>query len=383
MTLMASILFTSLRFERSVAALALSLPLGACATTHSDAADAGSAATAGTTNATAGRAGDAAESGRGGPGSGNGGAAGNAAVSGKGGAGSGGVSGANSSSGRGDAPIKTKFVVRNDGEDALMLGSKCGAIWPLLYAGDNQLGLVNTCSCPCSDRDACGCPGVCLDTQELVVPGKSVEKNWDGTALDYSTDMTRSCFVERVPATGSALEVRACWNYGDRGMSDTCSSESFAYGTETEVTISAKPEAAAKSVKPTTVGIRNAGSTPIYVIKDRCGAQDWFRLNMGPEISVNTFCACDCDENFHAMNCPACGQCAADQYERIAPGATLQLEWDSKFWYRYESGCSNRYNMPLESQLKVKLCWSQTAGGDDICQETIVDVGASNILTVG
>lgn len=276
---------------------------------------------------------------------------------------------------------KTKFIVRNDGEDALMLGSNCGAVWPILFEGDNQLGLVNSCSCPCEDRSVCGCPAVCLNTQELVVPGKSVSRTWDGTALDYSSDMTRSCYVERVPPTGTKLEVRACWNYGQSGMPEACSAEWFAYGRDTEVTLSAKPSTA--DAKTTTVGLTNASAATIYVVKNHCGLQDWFRLDMGQEITVNTFCSCGCDASFHITQCPSCGQCGEDMFEAIAPGATIQFEWDGRFSYSYEGGCTKQYNMPGGSQVKVQLCWSKTPGGELICQPTVVDVGARTVLSAG
>jgi hypothetical protein len=379
------------RFASSFATLLLGGMLtGACGTAHSGTPNDGSAGAAGdgSHGPGAGRAGNAAASGTGGTRAGTAGRAGDAAGSGTGGAkagsgGSAGVAGESSAAGRGGdaSPTETTFVVRNDGEDALMLGSTCGALWPSLFEGDNQLGLVNTCSCPCADQSVCGCPAVCLNTQELVVPGKSVSKTWAGTTLDYSTNMARSCYVERVPASGTKLEARACWNYGTRGMAETCSTEWFAYGRDTTVTISAKPALA--SSKPTTVGIKNASADPIYVVKNRCGAQDWFRLDMGKEISVNTFCGCGCDENFKATTCPVCGQCAPDEFEKVAPGATVTFEWDNRFRYHYDSGCSKQYNMPAESRLNVQLCWSRTPDGDTVCQGTIVELNGSNVLTVG
>lgn len=379
------------RFASSFVVLLLGgMVVGACGTAHSGTPNDGSAGAAGDRShgPAAGRAGAAAASG-GGSQAGTASRADDDAASGTGGtqAGGGGrasVAGEASAAGRGgdESPTETTFVVRNDGEDALMLGSTCGALWPSLFEGDNQLGLVDSCSCPCEDTSVCGCPAICLNTQELVVPGKSVSKTWAGTALDYSKDQTRSCYVKRVPASGTKLEARACWNYGNRGMPETCSAEWFAYGRDTKVAISAKPALA--SSKPTTVGIKNASVAPIYVVKSRCGAQDWFRLDMGKEISVNTFCSCDCDENFKRTSCPVCGQCAPDVIETIAPGAMITFEWDNRFWYNYDSGCSNQYNMPAESQLTVQLCWSREADhGDSICQGTIVNVGESNVLTVG
>jgi hypothetical protein len=369
-------------FLNSMSALLLSGMLSAaCGTSHSDPAKSSRGDAAGHDSHVPVAAGDAARSGKGGTGEGGAGRAG--VGGGSNAAGRAATAGESSSAGRSanEEPIATKFVVRNDGDDALMLGSNCGVVWPALFEGDNQLGLVNSCSCPCEDRSVCGCPAVCLNTQELVVPGKSVTRTWDGTALDYSTDMTRSCFVERVPPTGTKLEVRACWNYGETGMPQACSAEWFAYGRDTEVTLSAKPAAA--TGKTTTVGLTNASGDTIYVVKERCGSQDWFRLDMGKEISVNTFCPCSCDASFHATSCPACGACAPDVFEAVAPGATIQFEWDSRFWYRYDSLCAKPYNMPRGSQVKVQLCWSKTPGGEPICQPTVVDIGARTVLSAG
>jgi hypothetical protein len=61
----------------------------------------------------------------------------------------------------------------------------------------------------------------------------------------------------------------------------------------------------------------------------------------------------------------------------------IAFEWDSRFWYHYESGCSKQYNMPAGSQVKIQVCWSKTPGGEPICQPTFIDVGASTMLSAG
>lgn len=276
-------------------------------------------------------------------------------------------------------PTETTFVVRNDGKDALMLGSSCGAVWPSLFEQDNELGLVNSCSCSCADTSVCGCPAICLNTQELVVPGKSVSKTWEGVALDYSTDRNRSCFVERVPARGAKLKAKACWNYGDQGKAEKCSEESFAYGTDTTVTITAKPQASASIL--TKVGLVNTTDAPIYVVKERCGTQGLFDLDMGEEISVNAFCPCSCDAELKPTSCPTCGGCPEDVFEALAPGEMLVFEWDSGFYYQYESGCAGRYTMPPRSQVKLEQCWSKSPTTAQTCQSSYVVIGQETVLS--
>jgi hypothetical protein len=260
-------------------------------------------------------------------------------------------------------PIETTFVIRNDGEAALLLGSNCGDNWLTLSEQGQPVAHDSTCSCECGAvSNACQCGFICRYTEEVIVPGKSATRTWDGNALDFPANDT--CYVKRVPESGSQFEARGCWNvYDDK---ESCSAVPFAYGSDTSVAISAKADPPAATLSR--IMLTNATEGPIQVVKAHCGLPGWFELDMGMQLSIHDTCACPCEDGFKPGACPTCGACAEDEIETLAPGESIWSDWDGQFSYQYESGCSKRYAMPKDTNVMVRLCWTKSGETAPTCR---------------
>jgi hypothetical protein len=296
----------------------------------------------------------------------------------------GGVAGRTSAAGRGGAgvsgipePTATMFEIRNEGEAALLLGSNCGASWLGLTDGAKQLGIGSSCACACDDLSACRCPAICVNTQELLVPGTSASRTWEGVAFDFSGDP--SCYERHVPQPGDSLTARGCWNTAESGETEGCSAVDFVYGEDSVVTIPAKGEAPASSL--TRLVLTNTTSGPIEVVTDSCGLQGWFALDMGPEIALSTFCPCECSSELKPNQCPTCGGCTEDVIQTLSPGEDVSFEWDGRFDYRYGSGCTQRYGMPAGTQVKGKFCWRKPAESAQTCVTGPFPLGRVTTMT--
>jgi|GEM_PF-4254122 len=111
----------------------------------------------------------------------------------------------------------------------------------------------------------------------------------------------------------------------------------------------------------------NATGEPIQIIKEQCAQQGWFKLDMGEHSSVTAFCPCVCSADKLAASCPACGGCAPDVVETIAPNERATVEWDGQFYYTYPSRCTARYTYPPGLSLRGKLCWRKVGETDERC----------------
>lgn len=260
-------------------------------------------------------------------------------------------------------PTATKFVIRNDGDAALLLGSNCWGKWLDVSALGESFSIDEPCSCECGGTASidCMCGFICRYTEKVLVPGESVTHSWDGHALDVTDPPT--CHTKRVPEPGSELAARGCWNvYENQNL---CDSVAFTYGSDTEVTLSAKATAPAPTRSRAT--LTNGTETPIQVVKERCGAPGWFELDMGEEFSLPGPCTCPCDDEFKASACPSCGACTNDVLQTLQPGASISFDWDGEFVHRYASGCSQRYAFPTGMQIVSKFCWTKPGDSEPTC----------------
>jgi hypothetical protein len=230
-------------------------------------------------------------------------------------------------------PAATSFVVNNVGDSPLLLGSTCGARWLSLSDGDRELRYDTMCLCPCGGP-ACACPDGCVDTQQLLMPGLTSEQRWDGIARAVQPS---ECYDEYVPAIGTELAARACWN-GVPGMVDpTCSSSTFAYGSSRSVEL--QVSAMAAGPHDLSLTLTNATEGPIEIATDSCGSQGWFSLTMGERFTATWGCPCTCTTDHQRDFCPSCGACGASKTKVLAPGESTTLHWDGQFFYKYESDC--------------------------------------------
>lgn len=271
--------------------------------------------------------------------------------------------------GFGGAARPVDFVFRNAGEDPVVLGSICGGSWLGLSVRDEPLRIDSYCSCSCADFDrsqgsCAGCPAICLWTQELVVPGGQSVQPWDGVALDFAT--RPECYTREAPALGTKIDVQGCYDQSASNGESTCTSTSFTYDDVTEVAVVAQPPI--KTAVPTQITIENQTGGAIEIIVDRCGNESWFQLDdADPAITAHSFCACGCDEAFNPAACPSCGACAEDVVKTLPQGGAHTLTWDGQFWYAYPSGCSARYRMPREYQVRAKACYTKAGESTETC----------------
>jgi hypothetical protein len=196
--------------------------------------------------------------------------------------------------------------------------------------------------------------------------------------LDYANP---NCYVERVPATDSELTVKGCWNVVQGVVDpDQCTEKPFKYGQETTVTLSARGPAA--QPQKTTLELRNETSESIEIVKDHCGIPQWFDLDMGENITTQVFCSGGCDEQYKPKPDPACGGCADDVIQTLAPGQAASVVWDARFFYQYPSGCQAGYVMPSGTQARAKLCWRKPGDAALRCAPTWFDLGQLTPATV-
>ena len=281
-------------------------------------------------------------------------------------------------------PTQTQIVVTNVGSAPIQLGSNCGGfpathggLWLELFDQSLPVTYDRYCKTSCENPSVAGCPALCFSTQTLVMPGENNEFIWDGIALDQSTN--KGCYLETAPAPGTVLRAKACWNAPDGvRRPEYCREESFVYGRDLRVTLPARgPETAARSV---TVKLRNRSQGPIEIVRERCGAQGWFELNMGKQYALQNFCPCSCTSRYERDLCPACGACAADVLATLDVGGSESTSWDGSFYYTYASGCSQRHLMPDDARVNVKVCYRKQAASDLTCTEAALELSHQSII---
>jgi hypothetical protein len=274
-------------------------------------------------------------------------------------------------------PSQTQIAVRNQGAAPILLGTACGGLWLELFNQNMPIDYNRYCKCPCEDRNVCGCPAVCINTQTVLVPGESSELIWDGIALDSNTNP--GCYLQSVPELGTGLTAKACWNAPEGTKTpDHCSEASFAYGKDLKVTIPASsPAPAPRSV---TLKLVNGSMGPIEIVQQRCGTQAWFELDMGEHFALDQFCPCSCDAKYQRDSCPACGPCAEDVTKTLAVGASESMVWDGGFYYSYASGCAKRYALPDGTHVSGKLCYRRSSDMTTTCTPTAFELGQQSIV---
>lgn len=258
--------------------------------------------------------------------------------------------------------VPTDFVFYNRGTDPVVLGGNCGETWPSLTQDGETLGIDTSCACSCADfHSPAGCPGcpdICLNTTELVVPGVPHTYNWDGLALNFARP---ECYSLQAPAHGSLITAWACH---DLAASDNppCVSTEFEYGVDEEVTLTATP--GPQPGERHAIVIENQTGVSIEIVVDHCGSEAWFQVaEEDPRISTSVFCPCSCNDAFQPDVCPVCGACADDVVVTLAQGESHDFDWDGRFWYQYDSGCARNYAMPASYGPLVKVCYTKL--GDD------------------
>lgn len=277
-------------------------------------------------------------------------------------------------------PVPTRITLQNTGSAPLVVGNQCGGLFLSLAHDGEDLSYDRACMCACDAPGACGCPAICLNTQALVVPGKSAAVEWDGL---YARFEDPSCYELAGLERGDTVTAEACWNESPEGATLACESVDFAYDREREVTISAEHHSAART--PVRIVLDNQSGSPIEIVTDECGTQRWFELALpldddGETATLGSFCPCACSADFERDpgSCPVCGGCADPVVETVEPGATHGFEWDGMFWYGYASGCSAQYAMPAGVFLNAQVCFTRRGATERRCQPVFFVTGESD-----
>jgi hypothetical protein len=289
--------------------------------------------------------------------------------------------GAAGAGGDGPEPVPTTIALENTGTEPLIVGSQCGGTFLTLSHEGEELAFDRSCSCPCDDHDACGCPAFCPNTQELVVPGERASREWDGLFAHFDDP---ACYELRSLARGDTVTAAGCWTGGAEGAARSCETVDFAYGDEREVTIPAEHHTAART--PMLVVLDNQTGGPIQIVTDECGSQAWVELSLPNDrgASLSEFCPCSCNADFELepVGCPVCGGCAEPVAETVPAGGTHVFEWDGMFWNRYPSGCANRYAMPAGYGVSAEVCFTRRGETARTCQPFFFVLGELDQVTV-
>lgn len=284
---------------------------------------------------------------------------------------SGGVSGSGAGTGAGGtgapggAPLDV--LLQNRGQSPVLLGGNCGQAWPSFSRNGEVIATDSLCGCSCSEyQGACGCLAFCPITAELLFPGEDTSYRWDG----YERATTSlGCYELEGFERGDMLTASACFDLyfeGDQSFIE-CAETDFAYGVDNEAIITIEPEAKQPIATPLT--LTNMSSKPITIITDSCGSQAVFELKGTAEqnMSMNAFCPCSCAEDWKTSICPACGACADDVTQTLAPGESYTTTWDGNFFYHYDSGCSQRYAMPRGFPVEMNVCYTKEGESQSTC----------------
>jgi hypothetical protein len=269
----------------------------------------------------------------------------------------------------------TSIELRNVGSAPFVTGSTCGGSFLALSQDGIELVVDRSCSCACEGDGACGCPAVCLNTLELLVPGESTSFLWDG---EYARFDDPSCYVLASPAHGELIAAEACWNQLPSSTVPGCQREEFRYGIDREIVIEGdNPMAGLTGVK---IVLENQTGEAIDIVTDECGVQRWFRF--GPELeaagrTLDAFCSCQCDADLEVSDCPVCGPCSETVALTLEPGEIQVFDWNGGFVHTYDSGCARRYAMPPGMFLQTQVCFRRTASRAEECQPLAFTLGES------
>ena len=274
-------------------------------------------------------------------------------------------------------PVPTTFTLANIGSAPLVVGGQCGGTFlSLMHEGDSLL-FDRSCACSCDAPEVCGCPPICLNTQELVVPGESTSVEWDGLFARFDEP---ACYELAGLTRGDVVTADGCWSLGLDEGAVACESVDFAYDIEREVTIEARHDSAVRT--PVTVVLENQTGGPIELVTDECGVQTWFALELRdqPETTLSAFCPCACNADFEldSGSCPVCGGCAETVTSIVAAGATHSFEWDGRFFWSYQSGCMNQYSMPRGLMVAAEVCFTRSGATSRTCQPFSFVLGESD-----
>lgn len=281
----------------------------------------------------------------------------------------------------GPEPVPTTIALENEGTAPLIVGTLCGGTFLTLAHDGEDLVFDRSCGCSCDAPDACGCPPVCSNTQELVVPGERASIEWDGL---YARFDEPACYELSGLSAGDVVTAAGCWTGGAEGAARGCETVDFTYDEQREVTIPAEHHTAART--PARIVLENQTGGPIQIVTDECGQQAWFALALKEHegASLGEFCPCGCNADFELepAGCPVCGGCAEPVVETVAAGGRHGFEWDGMFWNRYPSGCANRYPMPASYLVNAEACFTRQGESTRTCQPFFFVLGELDEVVV-
>lgn len=104
----------------------------------------------------------------------------------------------------------------------------------------------------------------------------------------------------------------------------------------------------------------NTGEKPVWAqtASGCAGIPGWFQVRQETErLEIVGNCITDCRDYDPARGLTVCpAVCKPDIYEELAPGGSIEFEWDGASWQRDPSGCARRAPVPAGTSLDVEFC---------------------------